>query len=193
MRVESSVTSLSWIPSEAVTGVMKASFATGLSHYDPPPSAELGDLEALRDADAFRFGNVLRAWAEFDGTRPVGHGQDGGVMMGSSTVRLGPLDVTFAAVRRPDQFLPNDGWADCTAASAPHQPAAVRPSPVTAGVDDSAADVAFRRPLVRGSGGREPIPPALGVRRRRRSHPQGRCGRLARMGRPAVVVGDAVG
>jgi hypothetical protein len=102
MRVESSVTSLSWIPSEAVTGVMKASFATGLSHYDQPPAAELGDLEALRDADAFRFANVLGAWADFDGTRVVSHGQEGGVLIGSSTVRLGPLDATFAAVQMPD-------------------------------------------------------------------------------------------
>jgi hypothetical protein len=102
MRVESSVTSLSWIPSEAVTGVMKASFATGLSHYDDPPAAELGDLNALRDADAFRFANVLRAWAEFDGARVASHGQSGGVVMGSSTVRLGPLDATFAAVEMPD-------------------------------------------------------------------------------------------
>jgi len=102
MRVESSVTSLSWIPSEAVVGVMKASFATGLSHYDPTPPAQLGDLGALRDADAFRFANVLQAWAEFDGTRVVGHGQGGGMLMGSSTVRLGPLDATFAAVSMPD-------------------------------------------------------------------------------------------
>lgn len=102
MRVESSLTSLSWIPSEAVAGVMKASFATGLSHYDPPPAAQLGDLEALREADAFRFANVLRGWADFDGSRVVDHGRDGGAMMGSSTVRIGPLDATFAAVRMPD-------------------------------------------------------------------------------------------
>jgi hypothetical protein len=106
MRVESRVTSLSWIPSEAVTGAMKVSFATGLSHYDPPPSAELGDLDALRAADAFRFANVLHAWAEFDGDRVIDHGQDGGVLMGSSTVRLGPLDATFAAVQMPDLRRP---------------------------------------------------------------------------------------
>jgi hypothetical protein len=102
MRVESSVTSLSWIPSEAVAGVMKATFATGLSHYDPPPPAKLTDLAALRDADAFRFANELRAWAEFDGDEVVGHGQEGGVVMGSTTVRIGPMDATFAAVPMAD-------------------------------------------------------------------------------------------
>lgn len=102
MRVESSVTSLSWIPSEAVSGVMKAGFSTGISHYDPPPPAQLGDLGALRDADAFRFANVLHAWAEFDGNRLVDSGGQGGVLMGATTVRVGPLDATFAAVPMPD-------------------------------------------------------------------------------------------
>ena len=106
MRVESSVTSLSWIPSEAVAGAMKASFASGLSHYDPPPPAQLGDLGAVRDADAFRFANVLSAWAEFDGSRVADCGQDGGVMMGASTVLVGPLDATFAGVQMPDLRRP---------------------------------------------------------------------------------------
>lgn len=106
MRIESSVTALSWIPSEAVAGAMKASFASGLSHYDPPPPAQLGDLAALRDADAFRFANVLHAWAEFDGSGVADYGQDGGVVMGSSTVRVGPLDATFAAVQMPDLKRP---------------------------------------------------------------------------------------
>jgi hypothetical protein len=102
MRVESSATSLSWIPSKAVAGVMKASFATGLSHYDPPPPGKLSDLAALREEDAFRFANEMRAWAEFDGNRVVDFGQDGGVVMGSTTVRIGPLDATFAAVCMDD-------------------------------------------------------------------------------------------
>jgi hypothetical protein len=102
MRVESSVTSVSWIPSEAVEGVMKATFATGLSHYDAPPPAQLGDLAALRDADAFRFANVLQAWAEFEGDTVVATGQSGGSVLGATTVRVGPVDATFAAVAMPD-------------------------------------------------------------------------------------------
>jgi hypothetical protein len=87
---------------------MKATFATGLSHYDAPPPARLENgpsalsVEALRDADAFRFGNVLNAWAEFDGTRLVDCGQSGGTVMGATTVRLGPIDATFAAVAMPE-------------------------------------------------------------------------------------------
>jgi hypothetical protein len=104
MRVESSVTSVSWIPSEAVSGPMRLGFASGMSHYDAPPPAHIaaGQLAALRDADAFRFANVLRIWAEFDGDRVVAHGRDGGVVMGATTIRVGPLDATFAAVPMPD-------------------------------------------------------------------------------------------
>ena len=62
MRYESSVTSLSWIPSEAVTGSMKAAFESGLAHYDNPPPDELtpageDSLAALQAADRFRFAN----------------------------------------------------------------------------------------------------------------------------------------
>src|ERR1700679_1434193 len=103
MKVSSSVTSLSWIPSEAVTGPMKLTFATGLSHYDPPPPAQLTDVNKLRDDDAFRFANVLSAWAEFDEAGQVeSYGQDGGLVMGATTVRVGRLDATFAAVPMPD-------------------------------------------------------------------------------------------
>ena len=63
-RIESSVTSLSWIPSEAVTGVNKAIFGTGFTHYDAPPPDRIGDLEALRATDAFRFANHLAAWID---------------------------------------------------------------------------------------------------------------------------------
>ena len=109
MRVEASSASISWIPSEAVTGLMKAGFSTGLSHYDEPPPGSIGDggtvratLAEMRDRDAFRFANLLHAWAEFDGRTVVDCGQDGGIVMGATTVRIGKLGATFQAVRMPD-------------------------------------------------------------------------------------------
>jgi hypothetical protein len=51
MRHESSVTSLSWIPSEAVTGGTRVAFDAGFTHYDEPPPGDLGDIERLRAAD----------------------------------------------------------------------------------------------------------------------------------------------
>lgn len=113
MRVESTATSLSWIPSEAVTGIMRSSFSAGLSHYDPPPPGTLDDLEALRRADGFRFANRLNAWAEFSGAEVTGYGQSGGLVMGSTSVRVGALGATFAAVAMPDLHPApelGDGW-----------------------------------------------------------------------------------
>jgi hypothetical protein len=114
MRHESCVTSLSWIPSEAVTGGARVAFDTGVTHYDDPPPGELGDIEELRVADRFRFANVLRAWIDVDGSgRITGSGYDGGGLIGSTTVRLGGLQHRFQAVQLPDlQRDPEqgDGW-----------------------------------------------------------------------------------
>jgi len=114
MRYESSVTSLSWIPSEAVTGGTRVAFDTGVTHYDDPPPGELGDIEELQLADRFRFANVLRAWIDVDGSGAItGCGYGGGGMLGSTTVRLGGLQARFQPIQLPDlQQEPQrgDGW-----------------------------------------------------------------------------------
>ena len=102
MRFESSVTSLSWIPSEAVTGVQKGIFEMGVTHYDDPPPDVIEDLDALRESDAFRFANRLEGWVETESGRIVGAGYGGGGVMGSTTVRFGGKGVTFAAVELPE-------------------------------------------------------------------------------------------
>src|SRR5271165_5848471 len=90
MRYESSVTSLSWIPSEAVTGGTRVAFDAGIAHYDDPPPAEIADIEELRAADRFRFANVLRAWIDVDNSgRITRSGYSGGGLMGTTTIRLG--------------------------------------------------------------------------------------------------------
>ena len=53
MRIESSVTSISWIPREAVEGLAGVAFDVGLAHYDSPPRPVLEDLDAMRKADRF--------------------------------------------------------------------------------------------------------------------------------------------
>jgi hypothetical protein len=105
VRVESSVTSVSWIPSEAVRGMTKLPFEMGMAHYDAPPPDVLdadGGLDRLRAADGFRFANHLRAWIEVDDGRVVGWGHSGQGHIGSTTVRLGPKAVVFPAVAFPD-------------------------------------------------------------------------------------------
>jgi hypothetical protein len=103
MRISSSVTSLSWVPSEAVTGpINPAMFASGSTHHDEPLPVHVDDLDALREADAFRFANRLSAWAEVADGRIVAAGHTGGGSMGATTVRIGKHSATFAAVSLPD-------------------------------------------------------------------------------------------
>lgn len=104
MRIEHAVTSLSWIPSEAIPGVLKLPFERGLTHYDEPPPDRLDDLEALRVADRFRFANHLRAWVSFDDATGavLDAGYSGGVLMGSTTVAAGTRAArTFEAFDLP--------------------------------------------------------------------------------------------
>jgi hypothetical protein len=126
MRYESTVTSLSWIPSEAVTGSTKAAFEGGFTHYDQPLPGEIGlpgspgDVAELQQADRFRFANVLSAWIETDSAGAVtaaGYAEGSGGLMGSTTVRVGAARRTFQAIALPDlQREPElgDGWVRFT-------------------------------------------------------------------------------
>lgn len=102
MKVTSSVVSLSWIPSEAVRGLTSMPFDVGIAHYDQPPPDVVTDLEELRAADRFRFANELRAWIEVEGGRVVAWGQEGGGHIGSTTLKVGPRKMTFAAFALSD-------------------------------------------------------------------------------------------
>jgi Cyclic nucleotide-binding domain len=103
MRHESSVTSLSWIPSEAIEGAQRLAFDAGMTHYDEPPPEAIEDLEELRLADRFRFANVLSGWIEVDEDgRITDYGRGGGGLMGTTTVKLGPVARTFEAIALPD-------------------------------------------------------------------------------------------
>jgi Cyclic nucleotide-binding domain len=103
MKIEHSVTTVSWIPSEAVTGsVYKVPFSVGVSHYDAPPPDRLDDVEALVAADGCRFANRLQPWIEVEDGRVTGHGfGDSSGNLGSTTLRVGRQAVTFAAVSLP--------------------------------------------------------------------------------------------
>lgn len=102
MRLTASFTSLSWIPSEAIDGMMRLPFDMGVSHYDEPPPDRLGDLDALREADRFRFANDLRAFVEVTDGVITGYGHEGRGHLGATTLRIGARGVTVAAVQYPD-------------------------------------------------------------------------------------------
>lgn len=112
MRVASSVTSLSWIPSEAVTGLNRAVFDSGVAHYDEPPPDAIDDLTELQRTDRFRFANRLSAWADIEDGTIVGAGYapESAGMMGATTVRVAARAATFAAPALPD--LRAEEWGD---------------------------------------------------------------------------------
>ncbi|HEX6489341.1 MAG TPA: cyclic nucleotide-binding domain-containing protein [Candidatus Dormibacteraeota bacterium] len=101
MRIEASVTAVSWIPREAVEGMYKMPFTLGLSHYDEPLPEALGDLDEWRERDLFREANHLKAYIEVEGGRIVSHGHLGRALLGSTTVKVGPKSVTVPGAALP--------------------------------------------------------------------------------------------
>ena len=103
MRIERSVTAVTWIPSEAIEGMPKLPFELGVAHYDQPPPDQLvpGALEELRDADRFREANQLRAWIEVDDGKIVDSGYSGGALVGTTHVKLIGKTLAFPGVKYP--------------------------------------------------------------------------------------------
>lgn len=103
MRIESSVTSVSWIPSEAIAGMTKLPFEVGVTQYDEPLPDVLENLDELRRGNRFRFANELRAWIEVEDGKIVDQGYAGGGQIGASKVRLGGKEMVFQAIALPDK------------------------------------------------------------------------------------------
>lgn len=105
MRIERSITTLSWIPSDLLEGMGRMATRMKMAHHDPPPPDSLGSdvrgaVEALRLDDRFRFANELRAYIDVDDAgRITGHGYCGGGMIGATTVGLGVGSITIPAVK----------------------------------------------------------------------------------------------
>jgi hypothetical protein len=102
MRFQSSVLSLSWIPSEAISGMPRLPFDLGVAHYDDPPPDRVTDPVRLVKADQVRLANHLRAWVEVEDGRIIGHGYAGGGHLNVSTIHVIGRTLTFAAVGLPD-------------------------------------------------------------------------------------------
>jgi hypothetical protein len=95
MRIESSVTSVSWLPLGAVQALPELAFASGVAHYDPPPPDQLQDPVGLLARGGARFVNQLRAFIEVEDGRIIAHGHLGQGRIGSTTLRLASTVVTF--------------------------------------------------------------------------------------------------
>jgi hypothetical protein len=123
MRIESSVTSVTWIPSEAIAGMPKLPFEWGVAHYDDPPHDRLLDLDALQENDLFREANELAAWIEADDGEITGHGYSGRGRIGVTRLKLGRREIAFPAVQYPlIQAEPEvgDGWVRFTQSAGGH-------------------------------------------------------------------------
>jgi Cyclic nucleotide-binding domain len=102
MRFESSVTSVTWIPSEAIRGLTKLPFEIGVTQYDDPPPDVIEDLGDLLHSARVRFANVLRAWIEVEDGRIVEYGHMGQGHIGMSKIKIGPKMAVFPAVAFED-------------------------------------------------------------------------------------------
>jgi len=116
MRIQSSVTSISWIPSEAVEGLPKLPFTMGVAHYDYPPPDRIDHLETMHRADLFREANELRAWIEVEDGKISDYGQTGRGRIGLTRLKLGPKEIAVPAVAMPtlQNAEVGDGWVRFT-------------------------------------------------------------------------------
>jgi hypothetical protein len=122
MRIERTITTISWIPSDAFTGVSRMTEQLGMAHHDQPPPDDIGPADAdtldrLRAADGFRFANRLRAWIEVEDGRITDFGHLGAGTIGSTTLNLGVGSVTVPAVPLPDlrpEPEAGEGWVRFT-------------------------------------------------------------------------------
>ena len=102
MQIERSATSISWIPSESIPGLLKVPFSEGVMHYDPPPPLTITDLEGMRRRGEFRFANVLRAWVDVEGGTIRDCGYAGGLLMGLTPITVGSLNVLLPTKANPE-------------------------------------------------------------------------------------------
>ena len=105
MRVEASITSVSWIPSEAMSGPLRVPLDLGIGRYDDPPPDTLDDLAALHEEGRFRFANELRAWAEIVDSQIVDGGYSGRGYICPTELSVGVGQIAIAAVSLPDLQL----------------------------------------------------------------------------------------
>ena len=98
MKIESSVTSISWIPSAAIAGVTRVPFEAGVTHYDDPPPDHWTDLDSVLGPEGARFANDLRAWIDVHDGRITEYGQTGGGRVSNTLIRVAGMRVQVEAV-----------------------------------------------------------------------------------------------
>jgi Cyclic nucleotide-binding domain len=102
MQIVRSATSISWIPSDSIPGLLRVPFSEGVMHYDPPPPLTITDLEGMRRRGEFRFANILRAWIDVEDGKIRGCGYASGLLMGLTPITVGSLNVLLPTKANPE-------------------------------------------------------------------------------------------
>jgi hypothetical protein len=101
MRIESSITAITWLPFAALDQLPKLPIGIAVAHHDEPPPEVLGDLDELRDTDRFREANQLQGWIEVEGGQIVGYGRDGRSLVTAAGLDLDAAQIAFPAIEYP--------------------------------------------------------------------------------------------
>ncbi len=105
-QIEGRVTSVSWIPPEAMNGAMRVPMDLGIGHYDDPPPDRIPYDDVLTEwqrDDRFRFANHLRGVIDVEDGKVTGARHHGGGLIGETRVRVSRASLTVQAVPYPDR------------------------------------------------------------------------------------------
>ena len=101
MRIESSVTAITWLPFSVLDAMPNLPLGIALAHFDEPPPEPLCDVDRLRAADAFREANELRAWINVENGRIVDYGRGGRTFVAGARNDRANDQIAFPAVEFP--------------------------------------------------------------------------------------------
>src|SRR4029453_17927880 len=90
VRIESSVTAVSWVPLDCIEGGQRLQFHLGAAQYDDPPPDHLEALPSLLAPGRVRLVNQLRGFVEVADGRIVASGQSGQGHVGAPGYPLDP-------------------------------------------------------------------------------------------------------
>src|SRR4029453_14137175 len=97
VRIESSVTAVSWVPADVVEGGQRLQFHVGAAQYDDPPPTPPDALGGRPAAGRGRRATGLEGWLGVGGGRIVAAGQAGQGSVGAAREAAGAAQVGFAA------------------------------------------------------------------------------------------------
>jgi Cyclic nucleotide-binding domain len=101
MRIESSVTAITWLPFSVLDAMPNLPLGIAVAHFDEPPPEPLCDVDRLRAADAFREANELRAWISVENGVIVDHGHGGRTLVAGARIDRANDQIAFPAVEFP--------------------------------------------------------------------------------------------